>query len=59
VTTSSRITPVLTVALAVLGHPEALILPAIAADAAEHVGGISPMLEVVTACCRQGGLQLG
>jgi hypothetical protein len=42
---------------AVPGHPLALVLPALSADAAVGVSGIRTMLEVVPAGCRQGGLE--
>jgi hypothetical protein len=42
---------------AVLGHPSPLVLPAVLADTALHVGGVGPMGEVVPAGCRQGGLK--
>jgi hypothetical protein len=35
-------------------HPDTLILPAFAADAAANVGGISAVLEVVSAACFSG-----
>ena len=43
---------------AVPAHPDALMLPTFATDAALHVRGIGAVLEVVPAGCRQGGIQL-
>jgi hypothetical protein len=39
-------------------QPDALVGPALAADAAVHVRGSGAVLEVVPASCRQGGIQL-
>ena len=39
-------------------HPDALVLPALSANTAAHVGGIRTVLEVVPARCRQSGFQL-
>jgi len=44
---------------AVLGHPLPLVLPAVATDTARHIGGISPMPEIVPAGCHQGCRQRG
>ena len=38
-------------------HPDALVLPALAADTAAHICGIGSMLEVVPAADRQSGLK--
>jgi hypothetical protein len=40
-------------------HPNALMLPALAAHAAGYVCGIGSVFKVVTAGCGQRGLQLG
>jgi hypothetical protein len=42
---------------AVLGHPSPLVLPAVLADTARHLGGVGPVLEVAAAGCRQRSLE--
>jgi hypothetical protein len=42
-----------------LRHPDPLILPTLAADAAAHIRRRGAVLEVAVAGCRQGGLQIG
>jgi hypothetical protein len=45
------------VASLVSGHTVALVGPALAAHAPTYIGGVRPMLEVVPAGCRYGGLK--
>jgi hypothetical protein len=42
---------------AVPGHPDALLVPALAADAAVRVRRVRAVLEVVAAACRQDGIE--
>jgi hypothetical protein len=42
---------------AIPGHPDALVLAALVADAAAHVRRVGAVLEVVPACCCQRGIQ--
>jgi hypothetical protein len=42
---------------AVPGHPLALVLATLSANAAVDIGGVGSVLEVLPAGCRQGGLQ--
>jgi hypothetical protein len=37
---------------AIVRHPDALVLPTLFADAAHHICGVGPMLEVLTTSCR-------
>ena len=43
---------------AVPRHPDALMLSALAESTAAHLGGVGAVLEVVSAGCRQRGLEL-
>jgi hypothetical protein len=42
---------------AILAHPDLLVLPTLAADAAVHVRGVGAVLEVIPTHCRQGGFK--